>query len=465
MRGDRARGEPFGTERLASSVTPNASEGGVERPENRSEPNELLCGVSSARRIVRSRTIGVERDPERVRGGVDRAGTGCANTSSPLRNTFHGCPRFLLARRGTTRLRPRVLLSADGLQSGREREIGDAATREGCKLTHDHLDGIWRDLHDVERSREAYEKLRRIAEQPGEVEAQWLFAEWLDSQGRASDAVEWFRAAAESGHAVAMVSLGHALDKGRGVRRDAAEACRWYALAADEGESTGAWNLALSYEEGTGVEADAVQARAWFERAAARSWMCSWKIAEYEIFGIAGQVDPASAVRRLVAAVEEGDFDEALFYLGFAYETGLGVAGDLTECAQLYREAIRQSDPGDETFGGAAACARMGRLLLAPGDTLPLYERGSITDAVELGFTLVMRAAVDGYPGSMVDVAFALLDGRGTEADPHEAERWVREARATLATAWPRPGRPWRGVEDIAQAAFAELETRRPNSA
>ena len=51
----------------------------------------------------------------------------------------------------------------------------------------------------------------------------------------ATDAVEWFRLAAEQGHAAAQGNLGVAYSNGLGISRDATEAVVWYRLAADRG--------------------------------------------------------------------------------------------------------------------------------------------------------------------------------------------------------------------------------------
>ena len=51
----------------------------------------------------------------------------------------------------------------------------------------------------------------------------------------AHEAVKWFRAAAEQGHAYAQYNLGLSYADGDGVEQDKAEAAKWYGKAAEQG--------------------------------------------------------------------------------------------------------------------------------------------------------------------------------------------------------------------------------------
>ena len=119
-----------------------------------------------------------------------------------------------------------------------------------------------------------------------------------------TEALEWFRAAADGGLARARFNLGvmreegimmgrnlalahdHYLeaaaqdftlaqfnlallyDSGRGVERNLAEAARWYERAAQGGHAAAQYNIGVMYEHGEGIGRDLVQAHAWFEIAA-----------------------------------------------------------------------------------------------------------------------------------------------------------------------------------------------------
>jgi hypothetical protein len=85
-----------------------------------------------------------------------------------------------------------------------------------------------------------------------------------------TEAMQWFRRAADEGDASAQYNLGVMYAKGQGVRRDYIEAMRWYRKAADQGDASAQYNVGLMYANGQGVSKDYVQAHKWFNLAAAR---------------------------------------------------------------------------------------------------------------------------------------------------------------------------------------------------
>ena len=54
----------------------------------------------------------------------------------------------------------------------------------------------------------------------------------------------------------------------RGVPQDDTEAVRWFRLAADQGLAAAQFNLGVLYQEGEGVTQDLVAAHMWFSLAA-----------------------------------------------------------------------------------------------------------------------------------------------------------------------------------------------------
>lgn len=66
-------------------------------------------------------------------------------------------------------------------------------------------------------------------------------------------AVEWYRRAAEQGHALAQFYLGLAYDLGQGVPADAVKAVEWYGKVAEQGHTFAQNNLANMYLDGRGV--------------------------------------------------------------------------------------------------------------------------------------------------------------------------------------------------------------------
>ena len=60
----------------------------------------------------------------------------------------------------------------------------------------------------------------------------------LDKQGASTQALSWYRKAADSGYLEAMNNLGIMYTNGRGVRRDDTEALRLFRKAVDGGVQT-----------------------------------------------------------------------------------------------------------------------------------------------------------------------------------------------------------------------------------
>ena len=87
-------------------------------------------------------------------------------------------------------------------------------------------------------------------------------------RGRAQEAAELLRRAANRGHASAAFRLGALYEEGRGVERDAERAVAWYRRAADAGDERAWLNLAHMYAKGDGVPEDESRAAHWYERAA-----------------------------------------------------------------------------------------------------------------------------------------------------------------------------------------------------
>jgi TPR repeat protein len=59
-------------------------------------------------------------------------------------------------------------------------------------------------------------------------------------------------------------------DKGKGVRENDTEAVKWYRLAAEQGAFEAQEQLAWKYEEGEGVPQNYVEAYKWYALAAAQ---------------------------------------------------------------------------------------------------------------------------------------------------------------------------------------------------
>jgi len=86
-----------------------------------------------------------------------------------------------------------------------------------------------------------------------------------------TEAVKWYRKAAEQGAASAQYNLGFMYLNGQGVPQNYAEAEKWYRKAAEQGDVDALQILGLAYYLGKWVPQDFVQSYFWFSLAASRA--------------------------------------------------------------------------------------------------------------------------------------------------------------------------------------------------
>ena len=86
--------------------------------------------------------------------------------------------------------------------------------------------------------------------------------------GNYTEAVKWFRKAAERGDADAQFMLGTFYENGEGVPQDDREAVKWYRKAVEQGLAAAQYNLGSCYYQGEGVPKDYTEAVKWYRKAA-----------------------------------------------------------------------------------------------------------------------------------------------------------------------------------------------------
>ena len=86
--------------------------------------------------------------------------------------------------------------------------------------------------------------------------------------GNYTEAVKWFRKAAERGDADAQFMLGTFYENGEGVSQDYQEAVKWYRKAAEQGNADAQFLLGGLYATGQGVPQDDAEAVKWLRKAA-----------------------------------------------------------------------------------------------------------------------------------------------------------------------------------------------------
>lgn len=156
-------------------------------------------------------------------------------------------------------------------------------------------------------------------------------------------------------------------EKGRGVAADRAEALNWYRKAADQGharagtallridenqrrfEKTQAqagsgdveaqYSLGTMYLTGTGTGVDLKLAQHWLSRAAATGHVkAQFKLGHLYYVGLGDDSDPKAALEWFGKAAET-NYPPALYYLGDMYTNGVGVTRDYDLARSRYEQA------------------------------------------------------------------------------------------------------------------------------
>jgi TPR repeat protein len=118
-----------------------------------------------------------------------------------------------------------------------------------------------------------------------------------------SEAIKWYRKAAERNLPLAQSNLGWMLEHGRGVDTDPVSAMFWYKLAAHGGEPNGQYNLALLYEQGIGTARDRTLALEWYDKAAQQGFAPAREAAGQLRVALARETASASASASSVTAL------------------------------------------------------------------------------------------------------------------------------------------------------------------
>src|ERR1019366_4690507 len=138
----------------------------------------------------------------------------------------------------------------------------------------------------------------------------WTGVKYYHAQGVPQDyteAVKWYRKAAEQNYALAQNNLGFCYDGGKGVEKNYAEAVKWYRKAAEQNHALSQYHLGFCYDGGRGVEKNYAEAVKWYRKAA------------------------------------EQNNAFAQNNLGFCYEQGQGVPQDFIEAYKFYKLAAEQN--------------------------------------------------------------------------------------------------------------------------
>lgn len=197
---------------------------------------------------------------------------------------------------------------------------------------------------------ESHRCLLKTAElDPNHVNALlWLGSDFQDGIGTAPDlsqAVDYFRRAAELGSAVAKHQIAYLFMNGSGSPEVPAESESYFRKYAERGNPCAQWVLGEIFEHGIRVRQDYFEAVRWYRKAAAQGYAyAQLALARLHEQGKGVLSSYRAAAHYYKSAAEQG-LEEAQRRLGDLYYWGRGgVPEDLAEAARWYSLAAKQGD-------------------------------------------------------------------------------------------------------------------------
>ena len=157
-----------------------------------------------------------------------------------------------------------------------------------------------------------------------------------------SEAVKWFRKAAEKGYASAQCYLGICYRDGEGVSKDYSEAVKWFRKAAEQGSAKGQNALGVCYKKGQGVRRNYSEAVKWFRMGVAQEYAGAQNnLGTCYYNGVGVSKDYSEALKWFRKAAYQGDANAQNNY-AICFEKGHGVTKDYSEAAKWFRKAAEQ---------------------------------------------------------------------------------------------------------------------------
>ena len=203
-----------------------------------------------------------------------------------------------------------------------------------------------------------------------------------------TQAIKWFRLAADRGLAKAQFNLGTMYEIGDGVAKDYKQAIKWYQLAANQGNVYGQQSLGMMYFSGMGTKQDDTLAGKWFRKAA-----------------------------------DQGN-RSGQYSIAYMYDYGRGTAKDLSQALYWYELAAAQGDKDAEKRIKEIAAINQKSLSNEPTDPKELnalaakyVEKKKYKEAV----ILYQKSADQGNAYGQSKLGTLYAKGQGVKKNPKEA--------------------------------------------
>jgi TPR repeat protein len=228
-----------------------------------------------------------------------------------------------------------------------------------------------------------------------------------------TEAIKWFRKAAERNYAPAQGSLGYCYAQGEGVPKDEVEAVKWTRKAAEQNLANAQYNLGVSYRDGTGVRMDPVEAVKWFRKAAEQNEAVAQReLGNFYLNGRVVRANSSEAVKWFRKAAEQ-NFSDAQNDLGICYTLGQGVPKDHVEAVKWFRKAAEQNYKEAQVNLGLSYHRGLG-VPKDDGEAVKWFG----------------KAAEQDDAGAQAELGLYYAQGQGVPKDEIEAYKWFLLAAA-----------------------------------
>jgi len=195
-------------------------------------------------------------------------------------------------------------------------------------------------------------------------------------KGNYTEALNWYKKAAENGSSDAQSELGFMYMNGEGTPVNKSEGAKWLIKASENGDFLAQRALGFMYKNGDGVPQNISESNKWLGKASFQfyetgrknmktdgqvaiqffSWVYEMSQKPYNVWSLfhIGEIyyfaeggvhtDFQEAAKYFKAASDMGN-SVAMYYLGICYEFGRGIPKDLSKAQQYYKESGYNSVP------------------------------------------------------------------------------------------------------------------------
>jgi TPR repeat protein len=308
----------------------------------------------------------------------------------------------------------------------RAAENGDVVAMEtlAMNLRYDNAEA------SQERYAEAFRWASKAASLDSPVGFELVGSMMLTGQGTRKDqegGLLWVQRAAEAGLPGAMALLGAAHKDGIGVTKDPVKAAGWLRAAADQGDRIAQRVLGLMLLSDEGIPNDP-QEGVRLLRASAEQDDAKAALALGRLMLLGKEVDPritaepAYAISLLRPLASEGN-SSAQYFLGLAYDDGLGVERSAESAIRWYEKAA-----------GAGESSAMVNLGVMYSD-----GRGVIKSRAK-AIAWFKQAAMQGHGYGQHNLGVAYREGLGVPVDLVLAYAWLNLASVAALEPHPKAG-------------------------